>query len=466
MSVPVERMGQLSLESMSTSSASQPRRREEYYVSSASDSDAESGADDDSGFDYDKTLDVATFPSGKRYSLRELDINTREAVVRSINTSSKLSLRRCHARDKDTYFFLVAESREYHVRMAADPQSPWFSPSCSCRQENEDSVGHVPQHPCRHTLWVCDQVAGQMLAHQSDPYTLRLDGYTNEEENLCQYIDDYGFEILAKGLNCELQSDIPSSRKLSTARDILATLSGASTDQNTDDVQNQTQVIVEGDLEQTVFRMLVHNNSFYSYVLSAMRHFKHLNARFRLFREHVDATLAKFDGIVKQPSQNSFTEFILCVKRFRHIEQQILSFLLYSDPDRELDEADQIAAVYTLVYCLERTLQYNEDHFLSVGGLPVTVNLCDTLINQDKNNYVLDVISKFGNDIVRHSLTDLIRVEEQLRDAKFPRTYHEKFRDILRNARVEDSRSVSEATEGSKKRVSRYERDADAKRVR
>lgn len=111
MSLPVERMSQLSLESMSTSRGSQNRRREEDSAETAYESDI------DTSISFDETAGIATFPSGMKYSVHGLDPGTRDAVAKALNTSSQLTLRGCSPRGQG-YVFLISEPQSI---MSAQP---------------------------------------------------------------------------------------------------------------------------------------------------------------------------------------------------------------------------------------------------------------------------------------------------------------------------------------------------------
>ncbi|KAI8632164.1 hypothetical protein F5Y19DRAFT_472186 [Xylariaceae sp. FL1651] len=448
---------------MSTSTGSQSRRREEDSAESAYESDI------DSGFDLDEASGIAIFPSGMRYSLHALDIGTREAVIKSISTPSKLALRGCSSRDQD-YVFLVSESIEYHVR-AGQTGSPYEIPSCSCQQD-ERVTGF--QHPCRHTLWVCDQIASQILPHQSQPYTLHLNGYPSEEGNLCDYIPDYHFDALADGLHCDIkvgESANPSPRRIQTAREILATISETPVEQfRTDlhELEMEKRIIAKKDLEQTIFRMLLRNDSFFSYFLSSMRHYDLLNPRFRRFRDQADTALAAFDKHVMlsfEERRCSLKNFKWCVNTFKHIEQQIKSIILNSE--RELDDVDRRAAAHTLVYVLDRVLDHHQDHkHKDRDDEPETViNLCDALIVKSDKSYILDVLEEFPAESISHLAPELCRIQEKATNIHIPQSYINKLQRTIYRLRSSSSSPEPEPAQGSRKRSSQ-DYDRNTKRVK
>ncbi|KAJ2986526.1 hypothetical protein NUW58_g4985 [Xylaria curta] len=477
MSLPIERMSLLSLESMSTSRGSPNPRREEDSEDLADTAAYES--DIDTSIDYDETTGIATFRSGMRYSVHGLDTGTREAVVKALGTSSKLSLRGCSPRGQG-YVFLVTETIEHHVR-APYASGPYDGPSCSCRQE-EMSVGL--QHPCRHTLWLCDQILSQLVPLPGDPYTWRIDGYTTKHGNVCDFIPDFHLDVLADSLHCEImagESLKPRPHRVQTAREILATLSGDSVDQYRPDLTGETvgkEVVKEGDLEETIFRMLLQNDSLLAYFLSSMRSHEPLNPRFRRFRDRAATALDAFDHYIKA-SDRERAELSKdpqwCYKTFKDISEQIKSIVIYSE--RELDDFDRRAAANTLIYILDQVVSRNEDHDVTrtrsdsyrLGDTQLQnarkFNLFNELVVEPSHNFILDILDELQPEIFNHLLADLNRIEQAIVNTNVPRSYLDKLSGIISRLRNAGSRSGSEHAEGSKKRTSQ-DNNHSAKRVR
>ncbi|TGJ85059.1 hypothetical protein E0Z10_g3695 [Xylaria hypoxylon] len=473
MSLPIERMSQLSLESMSASRGSQSRRRDEDSAEFTYDSDI------DTSIDFDEAAGTATFPSGMRYSVHGLDAGTKDAVTRALGTPSKLALRGCSPRGQG-YVFLISETIEYHVR-APYGSGPYDGPSCSCRQD-ERSVGL--QHPCRHTLWLCDQILSQLVPLPSNPHTWRIDGYTTKHGNVCDFISDYHFDVLADSLRCDImagESIKPRPHRIQAAREILATLSGNFVENYRPDLTGENvgkRVVKEGDLEETIFRMLLQNDSLLSYFLASMRDHERLNPRFRRFRDRADTALDAFDNYIKasdlervELSKNPQW----CYKTFKDISEQIKSIINYSE--RELDDFDRRAAASTLVYILDQIVNRNEDHDVirnrddggsySEGQLKDTrkINLCNELVVESSHNFILDILDELPSEFVDHLLPDLSRIERTVANINAPRSYRNKLRNIIARLRGVSSRSGSEPAESSRKRTSQ-DTDRNPKRVK
>ncbi|KAI1431148.1 hypothetical protein GGR50DRAFT_681098 [Xylaria sp. CBS 124048] len=475
----IERMRRLALDSMSTSMASHNRGQAE----DSPELDYES--DIDTSIDFDESTGTATFPSGMRYSVHGLDMGTRDAVIKALGPSSKLTLRGCSPRGQE-YVFLVSETIDYHVRAPCgnDPyRSIYDGPSCSCQQD-ERSIG-LQQHPCRHTLWLCDQVLSQMVPLPEDSYTWAIDGYTVEHGNVCDYISDYHLDVLADSLRCDIMTGETLKtrpRRIQTAREILATLSGTPVDQYRPDLTGRNvgkRVVKEGDLEETIFRMLLQNDSLLSYFLESMRNHEPLNPRFRRFRDRADAALEAFDNYIKASdlqkagiSKNPQW----CRTTFKNISDQIKSMITQSK--RELDECDGRAAANTLLYILDQVVCRNEDHddVVRTGGgrgghnegqsnHSKKINLFNDLIVESEDNFILDVLDKLQVEFVDHLFPDLRRIQRTIANTNVPQSYLDKLTDIISNLRVASSRSGSEPATSSRKRTSE-DNDRYPKRVR
>ncbi|KAI1757291.1 hypothetical protein F4782DRAFT_537531 [Xylaria castorea] len=447
---------------MSTSRGAQSRRREEDSAESPYESDI------DTSIDFDETTGIATLPSGMRYSVHGLDIGTRDTVVKALNTPSKLALHGCSPRGQG-YVFLISETIEHHVRVPYGGSGPYDGPSCSCRQD-ERTVGL--QHPCRHTLWLCDQILSQLVPLPRDPYTWRLDGYTTKHGNVCDFIPDFQFDVLADSLRCDImagESLKPRPRRIQTVREILATLSGNSIDKYRPDLTGETvgkRVLKEGDLEETIFRMLLENDSLLEYFLDSMRNHESLNPRFRRFRDRADAALEAFDDYTKASDQKRAElskNLQWCCKTFKDISEQIKSIIMYSE--RELDDFDRRAAASTLIYILDQVISRNEDddairtrddsgsHSRGQVNDAGKISLFNELIVESSRNFILDILDELQPEYINHLLPDLSRIEQAIAHTNAPGSYLGKLGGIISRLRGTVSGSGSEPADNSRKRT-------------
>ncbi|KAI0195966.1 hypothetical protein F4808DRAFT_452794 [Astrocystis sublimbata] len=461
------------------------RKREEESPEPAYESDI------DSSIDFDETTGIATFPSGRRYSVHGLDIGTRDTVIRALATPDnpskpKLAFRGCSSREQE-YVFLVSETIEYHVKVPYGRSSRHNGPGCSCR-----GGGQVTglRHPCRHTLWLCDQILNQLVPLSSDPYTWMIDGYTTEHGNVCDYVKDFHFDVLADSLRCDIKpGDGPRPRRIQTAREILATLSGKPIRDYRPDLTGEhlgKKVVKEGDLEETIFRMLLANDSLLEYFLGSMRNHGSLNPRFRRFRDRADATLQAFDEyrratdlkraeLQKDPAW-CYRTFNDILKQINSILKQIRSIMIHSE--RKLDDFDQRAAASTLVYILDQIISRNDDgnathsrdgsdsHDSAQADEARKFNLFNELIVESGHLHsILDTLDELQPEHVNHLLPDLSRIEQSLVQANVHGSYRSKLGRIISHLRDTGSISGPEPAGSSRKRTSHGD-DRYHKRIR
>ncbi|CAJ2500992.1 Uu.00g038450.m01.CDS01 [Anthostomella pinea] len=417
--------------------------------------------DSDSGFDFDEDSGIAIFPSNMKYSLHALDSGTKETVIKAMEPSSRLSLRACQARDQD-FLFLISETVEYNVR-AGQSNTQYAVPSCDC-QQFERSAGL--QQPCRHTLWLCDQFTSQMRPHQVEPLTLMSNGYSAEADNVCNNIPDFHFDVLADSLGCDVsfagQSAQPSPRRVQTVREILASLNEVPVERYRLDLKEPDKgprAVKRGDLEQTIYRMLLRNKEFFSYFLASMRDYDLLNPRFRRFRDRADAALAGLDDYATDPSR--WTAFGAkdvewCARKLIEIEGQIKSMIFVTDS--ELPDYDHRAAARTLVHILKQVVLRKQD----VGPENTqdnTRNLYQRLIGGETRlvggqarRFVIDLLGDIPNECVNHLVDELNEIERIILQDGAPPSYVERLRELISRLRNSKSGSASGSGSSSKKR--------------
>ncbi|KAI0175657.1 hypothetical protein GGR52DRAFT_322327 [Hypoxylon sp. FL1284] len=313
MSPPTERLQKLSLESMPPTTRLQSRLRqaevEEEESSVVSDYSSPSSSDtcSEPEFDIDEEdEEVMVSPSRLRYRLDQLDDEARGNVARATEVPAQFVLRGCQAGD-ERCLFLVTEPAEYTVRTGS-PASGYGEPSCTCEDSERGET------PCRHVLWLLDQVTSQVLGARPEPYTLTRHGYPAELGNPYDAIADFHLDTLADSLHCDVvgQSASPNPRRVRETREILALLSDVPVDEyrpdlfgdgNDDDSAGRRRTGGKrkrdgggggGDLEQTVFRMLLRNDELFRYFLSATsaRAGARAEARIRELGLRADAVLA------------------------------------------------------------------------------------------------------------------------------------------------------------------------------
>ncbi|KAI1779505.1 hypothetical protein F4818DRAFT_436811 [Hypoxylon cercidicola] len=482
MSPPTERFRKLSLESMPPTTRLQSRLQqveveveveaEEDSSSSSSSSDAGSEPD----FDVDEDGDHMVSPSRLKYSLDLLDDDTRENIIKATEVPSQFVLRGCQA-GEERCLFLITEPVEYTVRTGSQ-ESGYGVPSCTC----ED--GSRGGSPCRHMLWLFDQITSQILgAAQEGPLRLTRHGYAAELGNPYDAIADFHLDTLADSLHCGVvgpsADPSPSPRRAREACELLASLHGAPADGYRPDLLGEGagtggrgRAVARGDLEQTVFRMLLRSDDFFHYFLSALsaRPGERNEARFRGLLLRADAALAGLRRYADDPPPLQTVarpkDVAWCASHLEAVTRQIRAVI--HTTDRPLERRELRAAARTAVHVLEQVVMHH-DRDVGPADLPSDRrNLYRRLIgsrdddddNDSDSDFVVDVLASIPPEVLSPWVDDLAAVERRIAEKGAPAAYLARLRSLLGHLR---SRSPGA---GSKRGGQAQTQDRRAKRAR
>ncbi|OTA69179.1 hypothetical protein K449DRAFT_418656 [Hypoxylon sp. EC38] len=440
MSPPTERFKKLSLESMPPVTRLQSQRQQ------AEDSSSESEAEPDFDIDDDGYM---TSPSDLKYSLDLLDEETRENVTRAIEVPSQFVLRGCQAGDQRC-LFLITEPVEYTVRTGTE-QSGYGVPSCTCGET-----------PCRHILWLFDQITSEVLGVQRDPYNLSQHGYPTELGNPYDAISDFHLDMLADSLHCDVvgQSPDPNPRRVRETREILASLNEVPIDEYRPDLfdnpRKGKKVIKRGDLEQTIFRMLLCNDEFFQYFLSSMRAEELNKNRFRSLQHRADAALAGLGQYAADPSLQDIARpknVAWCARHLSMVTRQIHSVI--HNTDRPLETWELRAAARTAVHVLEQVVSQNRD--VGPADLPKEDrNLYYRLIGNEDQNFAVDVLSSIPPQVLGPWIDDLTAIHEKISEHGAPASYTTRLGSLISHLRSRWAAAGSKRTgQGSDRRAKR-----------
>ncbi|KAI4865596.1 hypothetical protein F4820DRAFT_420034 [Hypoxylon rubiginosum] len=462
MSPPTERFKKLSLESMPPTTRLQSRLQHaevevEVEDSSSSSSSSDPGSEPD--FDIDEDEDLMVSPSRLKYSLDLLDDETRDNVVRAAEVPSQFVLRGCQAGEQRC-FFLVTEPVEYTVRTGSEA-SGYGVPSCTC--ESDDP-------PCRHILWLFDRIAGQVLGARATPYTLTRHGYPAElGGNPYDAIAGFHLDTLADGLHCDVvgQSPDPNPRRVRETRELLASLNDVPADEYRPDLfgdnsnnspRKGKRAVVRGDLEQTVFRMLLRNDDFFHYFLSSasLRPGERNEVRFRGLQLRADAALAGLqqyaDGDPSLQAIPKPKDVAWCAAHLESVARQVRAVI--HTTDRPLEAPELRAAARTAVHVLERVVS-DFDRDAGPASLPAEErNLYRRLIggarDDDSDDFVIDVLDSIPPEVLGPWIDDLAAVERGIAEKGAPAAYLARLRSLLGHLR-EHSGGATATVAGSKR---------------
>ncbi|KAI1409770.1 hypothetical protein F5Y13DRAFT_169435 [Hypoxylon sp. FL1857] len=440
MSPPTERFKKLSLESMPPVTRLQSQRQQ------AEDSSSESETEPDFDIDDDGYM---TSPSDLKYSLDLLDEETRDNVTRAIEVPSQFVLRGCQAGDQRC-LFLITEPVEYTVRTGTE-QSGYGVPSCTCGES-----------PCRHILWLFDQITSQVLGVQRGPYVLSQHGYPTELGNPYDAISDFHLDMLADSLHCDVvgQSPDPNPRRVRETREILASLNEVPIDEYRPDLfdnpRKGKKVIKRGDLEQTIFRMLLCNDEFFQYFLSSMRADELNKNRFRSLQHRADAALAGLGQYAADPSLQDVARpknVEWCAMHLSMITHQIHSVI--HNTNRPLETWELRAAARTAIHVLEQVVNHNRD--VGPADLPREErNLYYRLIGNQDRNFTVDVLSSIPPQILGPWIDDLTAIQGKISEHGAPLPYTTRLSSLISHLRSRWTAAGSKRTgQGSDRRAKR-----------
>ncbi|KAK6948662.1 hypothetical protein Daesc_010432 [Daldinia eschscholtzii] len=453
MSPPSERFSRLSLGSMPPITRLQSRRRlqvEEVEGSSSSESDTEQDFDiDDDGF--------MVSPSNLRYSLDLLDEETRENVNRAIEVPPQFTLRGCQAGD-ERCLFLITEPVEFTVRTGSE-QSGYGVPSCTCES------GERGESPCRHILWLFDQITSQVLGVQRSPLSLTEYGYPAELGNPYDAISDFHLDMLADSLHCDIvgQTPEPSARRVREAREMLAWLHGVPADEYRPDLFEKKnshnhnprtgrgrRAVKRGDLEQTIFRMLLRNDDFFQYFLASMRggasagdeedeeeeEVESYSNRFRILQRRADAALAGLGRYAEDPMLQRIArpkDVKWCAEHVSRATRQVYGVI--HNTDRPLLGWELRAAAGAAVHILERVVE-DWDRDVGPAELPrAERNLYLRLIGEEDRNFVVDILASIPPEILGPWVDELTALQRRIAEKGAPVAYTARLSSLVSHLR-------------------------------
>ncbi|KAJ4290707.1 hypothetical protein N0V88_006455 [Collariella sp. IMI 366227] len=285
-------MSRLSLESNFANSPDQsqmqplrpsPTKPVGDHLSEASDWDVDEGEDEGDA-------NVVSSPAGFKYNISRLSPRTRQ-IAKSLfaqgfsNEPPQISLDFCGLREEDPegngyfYAFQMHEVVPCSVRIGSKDSGRLSIPRCECPDAR---YRHVM--PCKHLIWLFDKISKQAL-FDHDPeseLTLTEQGYPEELEDAFDQISQIRLDVLADDLRCDISepdSDVfpASSARVREAREMVAAVAGIYPSDLDDyghsfvDSYDRDTLIRRGDLEATLFSLLLSSHSLAQWIRSQLR---------------------------------------------------------------------------------------------------------------------------------------------------------------------------------------------------
>ncbi|KAK7989020.1 hypothetical protein PG989_009335 [Apiospora arundinis] len=439
---PTERFSQLSIESMP------PTTRSRSRIQDPDDSPAESQHDSvEPGYNPDGSI---TFPSGLSYSLDELDEATQEEIAEIM------------ARE-DFIVFQVAELVQHSVR-AIKPGSQQPLPDCSCEEHART------QRPCRHMLWLYDQITNQLEPTQASPLTLTRGAYPSELGNIYDRINEFHLDMLAEALHSQVpdmdtnDDNRVNPRRVQTIREMLASLNAAPTEGYRPDLFTHPtkgkRIIKARDLEGTIFRMLLRNDSFFQYFRSSLKYDELLRSPLRKLQWRVETAIAKFDTFrlaPGRPSQGRAKNAEWCAGHLLDVDRQIKSIIQHTD--HPLSDRERHEIISFLVHMIQEVVQRNMP---LDGEVRAERNLYYVLLGDRDRDFITGTLESMPPSNIYAFTAEITTVIDTLGQFGYgiPDTYLDKLRKIVKKARHSNTGSPS----GSKR--SSGGQDSKAKRMK
>ncbi|PNH54001.1 hypothetical protein VD0003_g3449 [Verticillium dahliae] len=278
-----------------------------------SSSDPEGDSEDSSA--EDETPTIVRSPTKLTYKIDRLSDEPRSTVREAFKDPPRLSLQYCRLQD-DTYAFQMTEMVPRSIRIGSS-ESKFPTPRCSCGKQNG---------PCKHLLWLLDQLVKQTLYDQdpASPLTMTSKGFAEEVGDPFSSISDFHLDVLADSLRCRVvhpdsgndddddddddDEDLDPSR-VQEARELLASVAAVDPEEYREDIFTDptpgTNIIKRRDLECTIFRMLLDNNDFFHYFLSRARSSDPIKDPFNKLEQRVRRVLRDLDAYSARPDTSS-----------------------------------------------------------------------------------------------------------------------------------------------------------------
>jgi hypothetical protein len=426
---PTEKLSQLSIESMPPTTRQQSR-------SQKSQSSTESEANSVDSRQVDNCL---RFPSKLTYSLENLNPDIRQHVTDAVEGLPQITLQECAEREGHV-IFQVSELANFRIRTGSR-SSQWSTPSCSCGDESPSRT------PCRHVLWLFDQITAQLLDNSGEVLTLNKYGYANVLENPYEMITECHLDILADDLHSRVlrtasdtEDALYNARRVQEVREILASLNRTPIDEYRPDIFDHPtggrRVVKRNDLECTIFRMLCQNNEFFQYFLSSMKSDELVNNTFRKLQKRADAALAGLDAYAESPSSRQPSDnpkdVTWCATHLQAVVKKVHTAIMRARRPLELWERQ--AAGRTLLHILRQVVDRCRD--LTPPTLEnVDRNLYLKLIGDRDRNFAIGALNSLAPDAIHPFTAELDRIIFDMQKHGVPHSYAEKLRDVYERAR-------------------------------
>lgn len=277
-----------------------------HHSALSSDEDESEWEDDDDAGDC-----VSSKSTGFRYNIGHLSPKTQKVVRGLFNDQEtpQIYLESCGVREEDSqdskafYAFQMQEIVPCSVRIGCRSSTQWSVPKCTCADAR-----YRRKRPCKHLVWLFDRISKQVLVDDDPDSALTMAelGYPEELGDPFYQISNLRLDILADGLHCDTttpNSDTtPNRSRIREAREMVATLSGIQPREvdtfrlDLETSYRSNTLIRHGDLEATLFSLLLASHSLAAYVRGALKPPDPAVDPFRALHQHALRIISELDA--------------------------------------------------------------------------------------------------------------------------------------------------------------------------
>ncbi|KAK3394465.1 hypothetical protein B0H63DRAFT_46741 [Podospora didyma] len=474
---PTTGFSRLSLDAIPVTNQSK-KLMQSSRASTSVESEEYSSEESDWDEDDEESGRVISSSTGLNYDISGLPNKTQE-VVRSLFDQSpakgpqQISLELCGIKKEDAegsgrfYAFQMNEVVPCSVRIGARNSARFSTPKCECP---DSRYRHI--RPCKHIVWLFDQISKQALFdHDPDSHlTLTELGYAEELRDPFQQISQISLDVLADGLRCDItapnsDSAPPSKTRVREAREMIASLAGVQPwglenyRLDLESSYDSNNLIRRGDIEGTLFSLILASHSLASWVRSELhpsdsavdpfRNLQHRVLRIIMELDAYSSSLQDPSAALARREDGKETEGPRDVNwAATQIRQCVVQIeRLVSRGSKPLAEWERSSAARALVSILKAVASHNFD---SHGGNAADErNLYMSLVGNHDTGFVFSTLDM----LVEQSqfIEELEGVMELLGRYGTPATYAGNMRSLITRMRSQtaaDSRRDSESAAG------------------
>ncbi|KAK4164252.1 hypothetical protein QBC43DRAFT_353598 [Cladorrhinum sp. PSN259] len=236
----------------------------------------------------DNNKHIVSSPTGLHYNISQLPHKTQQVVRGLFNQTidqgpPPISLELCGIKEDDDgsgifYAFQMHEVVPCSVRIGNRKSNRFSTPKCECPDARYRNL-----RPCKHLIWLFDRISKQTLFDHDPDFELTLTeaGYPEEIRDIYEQISQTRLDVLADGLHCDISeadsdSAPPSPARINEVREMVASLAGVKPWEldgyrpDLNSAYNQNTIVHRGDLEATLFSLLLSSHSLAEWVRSEL----------------------------------------------------------------------------------------------------------------------------------------------------------------------------------------------------